>query len=293
MTNNLITFGKYKGQPVDVLQTDPQYVDWLMGQSWFAERHKNIYTVVINNFAEASETPEHNAMHVKFLSDDWRKKLSVCIENEWRMQYLMIDYKAFNKACQSGQSGWAAMNDSISSMIKMYKESLKNFALRESVLVAVEHYGFDAVVRIGAGSYYCEIKPAVGDDFPAVIRQINSNGERARVTRATGARLVLILGQYTGVGATFDQMVAMFSIAGIWVIRDEDITLVDLSDPSLSAIGLQEKCKKFIIEAYSKMVDVSKVFSLTGDQGGQLAEIEFLVFGEKNLLDSMMHEIGV
>ena len=36
--NTLVPFGKYRGQPVEVLNNDPDYVEWLRGQSWFAKR---------------------------------------------------------------------------------------------------------------------------------------------------------------------------------------------------------------------------------------------------------------
>jgi hypothetical protein len=65
----VVPFGTYKGQPVEALASDRQYCDWLAGQPWFRERFQNIYTVVVNNFAELSETPEHIALQALFLDD--------------------------------------------------------------------------------------------------------------------------------------------------------------------------------------------------------------------------------
>jgi uncharacterized protein (DUF3820 family) len=31
-TQNVVPFGKYKGQPVEVLAQDPQYVEWMLLQ---------------------------------------------------------------------------------------------------------------------------------------------------------------------------------------------------------------------------------------------------------------------
>lgn len=65
-----VPFGKYKGQPVEVLAADPDYCDWLAQQSWFKERYAQIYqVVVINHFAEPEETPEHNALQALFLEE--------------------------------------------------------------------------------------------------------------------------------------------------------------------------------------------------------------------------------
>lgn len=67
MASEVIPFGKYKGQPVEAMAADQQYIEWLMGQSWFRDRYQNIYTLVVNNFTEPSETPEHNALQTRFL----------------------------------------------------------------------------------------------------------------------------------------------------------------------------------------------------------------------------------
>ena len=57
----IIPFGKYKGQSIEVLRNDPEYVQWMTTQDWFRERFAWFHTLIINNFGEASETPEHNA----------------------------------------------------------------------------------------------------------------------------------------------------------------------------------------------------------------------------------------
>lgn len=68
----LVPFGKYKGQPVAVMQNDTQYCEWLSTQDWFRERYANVYNqVIINNFTEPTETPEHNRLQMKFLDDNF------------------------------------------------------------------------------------------------------------------------------------------------------------------------------------------------------------------------------
>lgn len=67
----IVPFGKYKGQPVEALVHDRQYVEWLTAQPWFKEKFQPIYNLVINNFGEPSETPEHNAMQALFLDDEY------------------------------------------------------------------------------------------------------------------------------------------------------------------------------------------------------------------------------
>jgi hypothetical protein len=68
----VIPFGKYKGQPVEVLASDRGYCEWLMAQAWFVQRYPQVHTLVINNFAEPTETPEHNALQIRLLDDTFR-----------------------------------------------------------------------------------------------------------------------------------------------------------------------------------------------------------------------------
>jgi uncharacterized protein (DUF3820 family) len=70
----VIPFGKYKGTPLEVVQsTDPKYLDWLSQQDWFREKYANFYQVVINQGNEPSETPEHNALQLKLLDLDFKR----------------------------------------------------------------------------------------------------------------------------------------------------------------------------------------------------------------------------
>jgi hypothetical protein len=66
---NVVPFGKYKGQPVEALIADADYLNWLKEQAWFRERYATIYQLVINYGAEPTETPDHNALQVLFLDD--------------------------------------------------------------------------------------------------------------------------------------------------------------------------------------------------------------------------------
>lgn len=67
----IIPFGKYKGQPIDVLQSDKQYADWLMQQDWFREKYPQFNTIIINNFNAPQDSPEHNKLASLFLNDEF------------------------------------------------------------------------------------------------------------------------------------------------------------------------------------------------------------------------------
>lgn len=58
-----------------------------------------------------------------------------------------------------------------------------------------------------------EIKPTIGDDYPAVLRQMRRNGSQ-----------YLFVGSYTGVGATREQFISMMESSGITVVFTSDLS---------------------------------------------------------------------
>lgn len=72
--NLIIPFGKYKGKPLSVLTNDQQYLDWLTSQDWFKSRYPQLNTIIVNNFNEPNDTPEHNALVALFMDDDFVHK---------------------------------------------------------------------------------------------------------------------------------------------------------------------------------------------------------------------------
>jgi uncharacterized protein (DUF3820 family) len=72
---DIVPIGKYKGQPVEVLQGDPQYVEWLMGQDWVRTKYPQLFTLIVNNFGEPTETPEHNRFQAMFLDEAFACKV--------------------------------------------------------------------------------------------------------------------------------------------------------------------------------------------------------------------------
>lgn len=97
MSAELITFGKYKGQPVEVLANDKKYTDWLMAQEWFRTGHVQLYNVIVNNFCEPSDTPEHNRMQADFMKTEVKEKVIRQLFKE--PEELMKGYKKRIEGC--------------------------------------------------------------------------------------------------------------------------------------------------------------------------------------------------
>jgi len=72
----VIPFGKYKGEPVEVLLADRSYCDWLASQPWLRERYGNVYQTIINYGGEPQDSPEHNELQLAFLDDEWCLRLA-------------------------------------------------------------------------------------------------------------------------------------------------------------------------------------------------------------------------
>jgi len=43
VSNNIVPFGKCRGQPVEALAADRDYCDWLVTERWFRERYGCLY----------------------------------------------------------------------------------------------------------------------------------------------------------------------------------------------------------------------------------------------------------
>lgn len=185
--SDIVPFGKHKGKPVDALLDDREYVDWLTQQGWFRERYGNIYQVVINNGAEPSETPEHNAMQARFLDEEY-----------------------------------------VRALIRRLSENAENATierwLRDARLVGFEKAGADVLIATYGYAVCVEIKPTVGDDYPAILRQIKRLGRTAKYDYGEDTRFnVLLVGSYTGVGATKEQFVQIFKLSDITVIFADEL----------------------------------------------------------------------
>lgn len=140
----IVPFGKYKGQPVEVLAQDEPYLEWLKNQDWFKSQYQNIYAIIINQFQAPSDTPESNRMQARFIDDEYRNKVAYLITDDWL------------KPTFDGETEYQFEEGGL------------------DVLIKSSHAEFKHEYHI-----YIEIKPQVSDDFPAVLRQIiNSSAYR-------------------------------------------------------------------------------------------------------------------
>ena len=304
----LVPFGKYKGQPVSVMQNDTQYCDWLATQDWFRERYANVYNqVIINNFTEPTETPEHNRLQMLFLDNEFVKRLERFVFpdifeafNE-EINYYIQEY---DKNIEETNQKIKTLENNKEKLLKFTNEderanALKRFSSKDLVSFAekivwqdrlenynkeyeieelakietdlqeqqtilnefetqkerfikattnidcysleitdinFECYGWDVFYDVELkflngkikkhGQRCVEIKPCLGDDFPAVLRQIKSNSEinigRGKKVPLSGEK-VLIIDEFTAQGATFEQVKKVFELSNITLLKFSDV----------------------------------------------------------------------
>jgi len=182
----VVTFGKYKGQPVTSLMNDPEYVEWCKQQEWFKTKYQPIYNICINQqitpSGQFSKTPEHNKIQNLFLDDENVQKLlkhmnrqSKNKKNMWIEVGEVIIEGKYNWDLTVEGSSWGLCScdwdtkDNDNS--KCDCETFKNFMKTHDI---PQNTAFDC---LPCQDYYCEIKPLLGDDYPNVLRKMRQQIE--------------------------------------------------------------------------------------------------------------------
>ena len=73
--NNLVPFGRYEGQPIEVLLADKSYCTWLVGQADLREQYPYLRDLIYKEHGNDIKTPNHNRMQAEYLTEDTMLKL--------------------------------------------------------------------------------------------------------------------------------------------------------------------------------------------------------------------------
>lgn len=248
---DIVSFGKYKGQSLDVLRSDPAYCEWLTAQSWFREKHEAVYQLIINNFIEPTNTPEHNRLQVKFLDRDlWLHLLGNLgweplsdKQNLIKKMHQKID-EINHKISTNNKNEWSKHQfEDWEWQIKDYNNFILHLPNMKDDEIEInyefEHCGWDVVVTAklplfakNMGDYFSlkhlyqvtcavELKPEVSDDYPAILRQMKAS---ERAFKADFG--VLVFDNFTAEGASLAQVKQIFSSSGFNVLSLSDIKKV-------------------------------------------------------------------
>ncbi len=288
MPGEIVPFGKYKGQPLEVLAADPGYIEWLEAQPWFQARYPNLYTIVINNFKTSDASPEHNQLQARFLDKQFRAKTIAALEDgfletvtesfdleKWISKvgdvvnpaiiastnadeaYYQKELKAI-EAIGPGDFNFKYKEDKLRSHAKKYQEwkaMLKGFRYSNKAScwfqAKFEVEGADIVLSYSCGralkitecynnynlaglnynleqfpetgEYRIELKPSLGEDYPATLRQMKANSCSVLIYREVTARSVSV-----------EQIRELLILSGVSVLSEAEIDAVEID---LSAYG--------------------------------------------------------
>ena len=250
--NQIIPFGKYRGQPASVLANDKQYCDWLSGQDWFRERYQTVYNVIINNFTKPEDTPEHNNLQGKFLDEDFRKKfLYTCLPDEFTISNPIVkkdEALATEVICQEDVLLESVPDRKVKILfeVKGWDVAFRLFSVKKCVDAWDNDFNRIRKCKIHilhGCHHFIELKPTLGDDFPSVLRQMQANTkiemwkcEKDKwlpswdmISEIPHSNCWLVYGKYTGTGVTEQQMRQLFAMNGFAAVRLDEIESFDLA----------------------------------------------------------------
>jgi len=268
--NRLLEFGKYKGQPVEVLANDPSYCQYLINQPGFKEKNYSLYQIIINNFCEPNDTPEHNALQVRFTDDNFCLALGkLC---HWKLMHksscIRNIERAINKFERANYSSYSNNQQKIEELIihrngmkeNVYiKNGIEYNAFNDPLFIigkVFEQDGWDVIIQTddaNTNSTYCrgdclayndcdikmnkiavEIKPTLGDNYPAILRQM-------KMAKIHPDFQCLVYESFNASNVTLDQIKESFSSSDFKIFSFTEIEnakkeLLSLINPLLSDI---------------------------------------------------------
>lgn len=211
MDIQILQFGKYKGQPIQCVLDDNQYIEWLLAQSWFPKHYPTIYQFLISNNKEFTDTPEHNRMVKLFLQDDYcasifhvvdshKNKAVFDCEKRFNENYF---YREFNVE--------SIMQKKISGPKITYEKIFEDgydvcIIKEETYFIEIEGMRYNESCSIKTEetfdtSLIIECKPSISEDFPAIIRQIRNSKKKAHV---------ILYNEFTAESTTINEVKLMF-----------------------------------------------------------------------------------
>lgn len=201
--SGIVPFGKYKNQPVEVLAKDEGYCEWLIGQGWVAERYPALHTLIINHFGEPTETPEHNALQLRFLDAGLCRKVTMCVvlfQADWQKWGGGRWVHTLVKACKPATFERQGIDAQWMAHIWVAEPRQTPVGIEST-----EWTYFDRRIAV-------ECKPSLGDDYPAVLR----------TAHATHCDAVVVE-RYSFVGGTREQVHQLFSASGVLLLQMHEL----------------------------------------------------------------------
>ena len=210
--SDIVPFGKYRGQPIEMMQADRGYMQWLEAQPWVREQFPALLQIINVQQTELSNTPEHNRLQNMFLDNEFAWNFMDIMLNTNQREFVKSQCEKENEPYHEPKLTVKFEVPAITDYIKV-----SNGRFHDVCLYYFDRYKPD---------YYIEIKPIVGDDYPNVLRQIKQNHTftfKGRTHYVDENNKVLLLEEYNGVSATKEQFMKIFEMDNIKVVFLNDV----------------------------------------------------------------------
>src|ERR1700758_3853000 len=74
--SSIVPFGKYKGQPTEIMLADHDYMEWVTSQPGIMKmletRYQAIFNIIMVGAPKTDDTPEHNKLQALFLNREFQ-----------------------------------------------------------------------------------------------------------------------------------------------------------------------------------------------------------------------------
>lgn len=226
----LVPLGKHKGQPLEVLRGDPETQQWWRDHPSVAARHPYVINF-INMFGEPSPTPVHNRFQIDFLNEDLRRRTF----SRFAQERILRRADLYQLASKTGEGPFllhqivetgpptfecegvdVQFSGQFALQIRSKTEGLGlcSAVLSGEIELLREYPHFVAFEE--SGTLRAELKPLLGDDYPAVLRSMCSKKANC-----------LIYDSYDGC-VSYDQLKQFFASRGITALHRTEIEDVHL-----------------------------------------------------------------
>lgn len=219
--NNVVPLpGKHLGRPiVEVIQQDPNYIRWASSQpDLVAMWPLLILLAKAMSTTSNMPTPDHNELQTRFLDEELCQFITFAFAHE-------VD----SIVTSDHQTGVLQQDEFF-----LEKQNFEELGFDVEIVfrhrsITWTKWGKSGPLRL---TTWVEIKPYLGDDYPAVLRQMKDAKERVR--RARGLELAprqpkvvlnamhysagLVYRDFKADGATLKQVRAVFEASGFFMV---------------------------------------------------------------------------
>jgi hypothetical protein len=222
-----VPFGKYKGQPLEILLSDTSYITYQKQQpgfmKWLEENHVTIYNIFTTGAQQVQDTPEHNKLQARFLDKKFQLAFAELASGFTIAHHCKETLKCFDASRHYSDK---VNIEHKNNRINHYQSIMKDQLIAHTD-VSFEH-GYDVDLEIDESDGYIqysffktfriEIKPFVGDNYPAVLRQMKINQPEYSIEKCSDGEYkstfrgidALLIGKFESESIDIDQLRGIF-----------------------------------------------------------------------------------